>query len=145
MIKAYNEFNISVNKWLFEDLTCETKHLELYRKLDVKLFSSIHKSKSKSNYFILDVDKKDETLLKDIISKIKDNGVEDKFIRWVSETRGGYHIILDRNEMTGKFIHFIINSYSNLLQKNVIEFRKETMTPIPGLLQGGFEVKEYNL
>lgn len=143
MLKAYNEFNKDINNWTYNDLVSETKNLELYRRLDTKLFSAIHRCKSKYNYFILDVDKKDEELLTHIIESIKDNNVEDKFIRWISETHGGYHIILDRNEITGKFIHFIkANEKSKLTD---VEIRKETMTPTPGILQGGFVVKEYNL
>ncbi len=143
MLKAYNEFNKDINNWIYNDLVSETKNLELYRRLDTKLFSAIHRSKSKSNYFILDVDKKDEELLSHIIENIRDNAVEDKFIRWVSETHGGYHIILDRNEMTGKFIHFIKTNEKSKLSD--VEIRKETMTPIVGCLQGGFIVKEYKI
>ncbi len=141
MLKAYNEFNIIINKWLFEDLTCEIKHLELYRKLDIKLFSSIHKSKSKSNYFIIDIDKKDENLLKNILYVIPSKEFDyNNNIQWISETRGGWHIILNRNNETGKFIHELMNKHIP-----DVEFRKETMTPIVGCSQGGFVVKEYEL
>lgn len=145
MLKAYNEFAKVVNEWSYNNLVGDNKDLELYRRLDVKLFSSIHKSKSKSNYFILDVDKKDEILLTSILKIMKDNCIENESIRYITETRGGYHIILDRNETTGKFIHHFKNSYTYLFQENVIEFRKDMMTPISGLLQGGFVVKEYKI
>ena len=136
MLKAYTDFTENINKWNYENLKAndENKNLELYRKLDIKLFSSIHKSKSRSNYFIIDVDKKDEMLLLNILSNFKD--LSD--IRWVSETRGGFHVIANRNEVTGKIIHEIIKRRTEF-----IEFRKECMTPTPGTLQGGFVVKEY--
>ncbi len=136
MIKGYINFTESINKWNLENLKAKNKNLELYKKLDIKLFSSIHKSKSKSNYFIIDIDRKDIKLLNEILHIIYMKGsITD--ISWCSETRGGYHIILNRNNVTGKIIHEI------MMQKIPdVEFRKETMTPTPGSLQGGFVVKE---
>ena len=145
MLKAYNEFIKVVNEWSYNNLIGTEKDLELYIRLDIKLFSSIHKSKSQSNYFIIDVDRKDENLLKLILKDMENNGIKNESIRWMSETHGGYHIILNRNEITGKFIHFIQTNYSYMLKYNIIELRKETMTPTPGMLQGGFVVKEYKL
>lgn len=143
MIKAYKEFNININEWMCQDLLSEEKNLELYRKLDLKLFSAIHRSKSKSKYFILDIDKKDETLLKNILYFIHSkefNNDNLQHIQWISETRGGWHIILNRNDETGKIIHEIMQR-----KMEFVEFRKESMTPVAGCSQGGFVVKEYKL
>jgi hypothetical protein len=149
MIKGYIDFTESINKWNLENLKSKNKNLELYKKLDIKLFSSIHKSKSKSNYFIIDIDRKDESLLNYILNIIKNNErIDDTFecgnyckvsnVSWISETNGGYHVILNRNDVTGKAIH-------EIMMKNIpdVEFRKETMTPVVGSSQGGFVVKEY--
>lgn len=143
MLKAYKEFSININEWMCVDLLSENKNLELYRKLDLKLFSAIHKSKSKAKYFIIDIDKKDETLLKNILYFIHSKEFDSdnlQHIQWLSETRGGYHIILNRNNETGKIIHEIMKR-----KFEFVEFRKETMTPVPGTSQGGFVVKEYKL
>jgi len=157
MLKAYTEFVLDINKWLYESLKIKDPNLELYKKLDLKLFSAIHRSKSKSKYFIIDIDKKDEKLLKNIfyyIQNLEDkvkglhnvtlkfNGYEiiNENIRWISETHGGYHIILDRNNETGKIIPKIMER-----KLEFVEFRKETMTPVVGISQGGFVVKEYKL
>lgn len=151
MLKAYASFTESINKWNYENLvksnTVENINLELYRRLDMKLFSAIHKSRSRSCYFIIDVDKKVESLLENILNLLKDeienNSLKppmtvDDLVRWITITRGGFHIILDRNEITGKFIHRLMN-----MKIPFVEFRKETMTPVPGTLQGGFLAKEY--
>lgn len=149
MLKAYKEFNININEWICQDLLSDEKNLELYRKLDLKLFSAIHKSKSKSKYFIIDIDKKDKTLLNNILYLVTnkdfdtDENIKDvykNYIQFISETRGGYHVILNRNEETGKIIHEIMKR-----KMEFVEFRKETMTPIVGCSQGGFVVKEYKL
>ena len=140
MLKAYADFNENTNKWLYDSLKSENKNLELYRKLDTKLFSSIHRSKSKSNYFIIDIDKKDEILLKNVFYYISAKEYGDQNVQWISETRGGYHIILNRNNESGKIVHGIMER-----KFPDVEFRKETMTPIVGCSQGGFIVKEYKL
>lgn len=145
MLKAYMEFTKNINEWNYENLiksnVVEDSNLELYRKLDLKLFSAIHRSKSKSKYFIIDIDKKDETLLKNILYFIKNKKFEHpENIQWISETRGGYHVILNRNDETGKIIHEIMKR-----KMEFVEFRKETMTPVVGCSQGGFVVKEYKL
>lgn len=139
-LKAYGEFNKSINEWMLSDLRNSNHVLErdlsLYRRIDLKLFSAIHKSRSRSIYFIVDIDKKDGELLNFVISfePIK------PYITWISETRGGYHVILERNDTTGKYIR-------DLQTKHIeyIEILKEPMTPIPGALQGGFLVKEVKI
>ncbi len=139
MLKAYNDFIENTGKWNYENLKSENKNLELYRKLDIKLFSSIHRSKSCSNYFIIDIDKKDEVLFNNIYIFIQSKEWYDSpsVIKWISETRGGYHIMLERNNISGEIVHEIMKR-----KIESVEFRKEMMTPIPGTLQGGFVVKE---
>jgi len=142
MLKAYMNFTEDINKWNYENLMksniVEGANLELYRKLDLKLFSEIHRSKSKSKYFIIDIDKKDDILLKNILYFIGSDSA--LHVQWISETRGGYHIILNRNNKTGELIHEITKR-----KFEFVEFRKETMTPLVGASQGGFVVKEYKL
>lgn len=57
-------------------------------------------------------------------------------IKWISETHGGYHVIVERNDESGKIIYNDIRGMPN------VEILKEPMTPIPGVLQGNFEVVE---
>ncbi len=129
MLKGYDAFTSDINKWMYDSLKGEYKNLDYYRNLDVKLFSAIHRSKSRSYYFIIDIDKKDENILMNISMLLRDD------IRWVSETHGGYHLIVDKNENSGKMIHEKIGGMEN------VEILKNSMTPVPGTLQGGFEVK----
>ncbi len=143
MLKAYMEFTKNINEWNYENLIksniIEGSNLELYRKLDLKLFSAIHKSRSRSKYFIIDIDKKDKDLLENVLNFMHIQTIDPyKNIQFISETRGGYHVILNRNEETGKAIHEITKR-----KFEFVEFRKETMTPIVGCSQGGFIVKEY--
>ncbi len=127
-LKGYHMFMSDINKWIYESFVGESKNLELYRRIDIKLFSAIHKNRSRNLYFVIDIDKKDESILDSVIEKLKGN------IRWISETHGGYHLIVDKNYDTG------IAIYKNIVGTEWVEILKEPMTPVPGTLQGGFGV-----
>lgn len=127
-LKGYGEFIEDINKWIYESFKGESKNLELYRRIDVKLFSAIHKNRSRGLYFIVDIDKKDEAILDKI------TGLLMGHIEWVSETHGGYHVIVDKNNETGTII------YKNITGMEYVEILKEPMTPLPGTMQGGFKV-----
>lgn len=128
-LKGYGEFIEDINKWIYESFKGESKNLELYRRIDIKLFSAIHKNRSRGLYIVVDIDKKDETILDKITDLLNDN------IRWVSETHGGYHVIVEKNDDTGTII------YKNIIGMEYVEVLKDPMTPMPGTLQGGFQVK----
>lgn len=129
MLKGYGEFISNINKWIYESFKGES-NLELYRRIDVKLFSAIHRSRSRSLYRVIDVDKKDENILYNVTSLLEGN------IRHIMETHGGYHITVDKNNETGKIIFEKINGHMEY-----VEILNDPMNPIPGTLQGGFEVK----
>lgn len=127
-LKGYVEFIGDINDWIYESFKGESKNLEFYRKMDIKLFSAIHKNRSKGVYFVIDIDKKDEDILDRITKPLVGN------IRWVSETHGGYHIIVNRSYETGIII------YPDMVGIEYVEILKEPTTPIPGTLHGGFKV-----
>ena len=129
MLKGYEAFTSDINKWIYDSLKGECKNLDYYRNLDVKLFSAIHRSRSRSSYFIVDIDIKDKDVLDEIVALLQGE------IKWISETRGGYHLIVDKNKNSGTIMHTKIRGME------YVEILKEPMTAIPGTLQGGFEVK----
>ena len=129
MLKGYQAFTSDINKWMYSSLKGEYKNLDYYRKLDIKLFSAIHRSRSRSSYFIVDIDIKDDSIMTDISKLLGDE------IIWVSETHGGYHMIVNKNKNSGIIMHEKIRGM------DYVEILKESMTPLPGTLQGGFEVK----
>lgn len=128
-LKGYGEFISDINKWIYESFVGESKNLELYRRIDIKLFSTIHKNRSRPLYRVVDIDKKDEAILDKITGLLLGN------ITWVSETHGGYHIIVNKNDITGMII------YENIVGMEYVEVLKDPMTPLPGTIQGGFKVK----
>ncbi len=128
-LKGYGEFVENINNWIYDSFKGETKNLELYRKMDIKLYSAIHKNRSRGIFFVLDIDKKDESTLDEITEQLIGN------IVWISETHGGYHVIVSRSYETGIII------YKNMADIKNVEILKEPTTPIPGTLHGGFPVK----
>ncbi len=128
-LKGYGEFISNINKWIYESFKGDS-NLELYRRIDVKLFSAIHRSRSRSLYRVIDIDKKDESILYKVTSLLEGN------IRHIMETHGGYHITVDKNNETGRIIYEKINGHIE-----DIEILNEPMSPIPGTIQGGFQVK----
>jgi hypothetical protein len=127
-LKAYGKFIDCINHWMYDSFKGKSKNLELYRQMDIKLYSAIHKNRSRGLYFIIDIDKKDEYIFDRITGLLKGN------IRWISETHGGYHIIVDRNSETGMII------CSDMIDIEYVEILKDPTTPIPGTLHGGFKV-----
>ncbi len=128
-LKGYGEFISNINKWIYESFKGDS-NLELYRRIDVKLFSAIHRSRSRSLYRVIDIDKKDENILDNVTSLLEGN------IRHIMETHGGYHITVDKNNETGRIIYEKINGHMEY-----VEILDDPMNPIPGTLQGGFKVK----
>jgi len=128
-LKGHGEFISDINKWIYESFKGES-NLEFYRRIDTKLFSAIHKSRSRPLYRVIDIDKKDEDILDKVTSLLEGN------IKHIMETHGGYHITVDKNNETGRIIYEKIHGHMKY-----IEILDEPMNPIPGTLQGGFEVK----
>jgi hypothetical protein len=127
-LKGYGEFIEYINSWIYDSFKGESKNLELYRKMDIKLFSAIHKNRSRSLYFVIDIDKKDEAILDKITGPLEGH------VRWISETHGGYHVIVGKSYEAGMII------YPNMVGMEYVEVLKEPMSPLPGTLHGGFKV-----
>jgi hypothetical protein len=110
--------------------------LKKLRTLNDELISAIHRSNSRKPYLVIDVDHKDQALLLKILEQI------NYTYTWISETHGGYHIIISKTILTleiGKII------YNEVSAPPDIQISEEAMTPIPGTLQGGFQVKRFEI
>lgn len=135
IIKGFVKFNKEMIELIYEAMKQAITQYEVlestYEKIkgiNTMLYSAIHRSNNrKEKYLIIDIDAKDEKLLKKII--------EDISPMWITETRGGYHIIVSNRSIT-KNVYEILNREEHVEIKNA-------MTPIPGTLQGGFKVREY--
>ncbi|RLG16737.1 hypothetical protein DRN69_00185 [Candidatus Pacearchaeota archaeon] len=129
-IRAFNLFNKEINEWAYQAITSDKFDIKTFRKIDTKLFSALARSTSRQPYFIIDIDNKDKKTLNNTIELLKEH------IVWISETRGGYHIITRKNNESGYIIHNNLNN-----KENIEIFSKQGQTPVPGSLQGGFLVR----
>ncbi len=128
-LKGYADFIEDVNKMIYDSFKGESKNLDFYRRVDIKLFSAIHKNRSRRLFNVVDIDKKDEAILDEI------TGLLEGYISWITETHGGYHVITEKDYDANVIIHTKISGME------YVEILKEPMTPLPGTLQGGFKVK----
>lgn len=128
-LRGYREFIEDINKMIYDSFKGESKNLDLYRRIDVKLFSAIHKNRSRRLFIIVDIDKKDEAILDKVTDLLRG------YIIWVSETHGGFHVIANKEYDAGVII------YTQIAGMEYVEVLKEPMTPLPGTMQGGFRVK----
>lgn len=147
VVKGYHAFQQKMNQLMYE-ATKNSDVLEQFKDIDRFLFSEIHKAKGRRFCFLIDVDTKQKEVLKFLIDTFRD------YILWVTETRGGYHIIYrkegnkiqrtDKN-FTIKLLA-VVNTFCRTRElKKIVEFKRADnfVTPVWGCLQGGFKVREY--
>ena len=100
------------------------------------LHSNIHKSDAQGGdrYYDIDIDTKDPTLLEKVGTLLSPYR---HIIKMAIETRGGYHVVLERRRggVSIKSLYY----YSR--DSNVVEIKRDSMIPIPGTMQGGFPVR----
>ena len=138
-LKAYMLFTKQMNDLLYQAIKDPYRKYE-FNMIKKKLMSSIHKSNSRQPYILVDIDIKDIEFMKNIISDIEEKPV------WISETHGGYHLIYNKTSRVCKYLYQEIRvNLQKHIKDKTIEIQSEVMTPLPGILQGGHEVKEVKL
>lgn len=132
IIKAYFKLQEDMNQLLYQVMKRDENALYNFKKVHVHWFSALHRSRAKLKYWLIDIDEKDEELLKYVLQF----GFE---VKWISETRGGYHIIIPVNDENGKIL--FRDKVLSKLEK--VELKKNAMTPVVGTMQGGVLVRKY--
>mgnify|MGYP000507013891 CR=1 FL=1 len=148
-MKGFKTFNAEIIDLIYQTMVNPSVKRD-FRNLDTKLFSAINRSRSRKPYYIVDIDVKDEKLLNKILEVLSEDAV------WVSETRGGYHVIANNDNPYNR-IYSKVNKKTN--QREIIDYKThevifsepesrlieviyhQAQTPVPGSLQGGFVVK----
>jgi hypothetical protein len=130
-VYAWIKFQEETNKLFWQSYKNDKSALYQLKKLDVRWFSVLHRTPSRKLYWLIDVDGKNENLLDSLLKWLDDHVI------WVSETRGGYHIIVHCNHETQRILF-----RERLTEKfKDVELHKQVLTPLPGTLQGGFAVR----
>lgn len=101
-----------------------------------EVMSCVQKSKSRTVFVDFDIDDKNVNL-----KLLKEVGLpEDCYT--VVETRGGYHVLFDVRRFQGKDFPYW---YNNMKELFVVDQVQDQLLPVPGTIQGGFEVKFINI
>jgi len=131
-IKAWFRLINDMNNQLLQAMKDENA-FRRFSRIDVEWISALHKSVSRKLYWVIDIDEKDFTLLHYVLNS-------DIKFRRVIETKNGFHVIVHVNDENGKLL-FRDKIIDKLDGREFIELKKNPMVPVPGTLQGGFEVK----
>lgn len=99
-----------------------------------------------NRYIVVDIDRKDAELMVSVCDNV---GI--KHVRWISETRGGYHVIFNKNteSRANLYTHVMRNSQFDrdwdLKKDDLAVLSPQQGTPIPGFVQGDFAVKRVKI
>jgi len=127
--------------------------LENAHKVWKRYVANLHK-RVKRIFHVLDLDTKDENIFNEIMSEL------DKYKQpyFVIETRRGYHFVIDLRvfaedrKLAGKFFTEFVHRYvpekqkvlyeiENGNKKPLIEYQTQAMSPVPGTVYGGFNIR----
>jgi len=137
-IKAYSQF---VQKSI-EELTnsnAESKNY-FFKNIESKLFSYLQQSIGTKSLIDIDFDIDKEVEIVLLHKFLKDLDKNDcKY--YIIETKSGFHVLLDKSTLKHNFYLTIVNLNDQVIKGGEIVVNKNGMIPLPGTLQGGFEVK----
>ncbi|MFA4662982.1 hypothetical protein [Pyrococcus kukulkanii] len=130
VVKTLQDF---INLLAFQD----QENVNRLKKFNRIFLSNLQKSPGRKPYFIIDVDSKDTQLINYVIKQLNNYSIP---VEWISETKGGFHVIVKRD---GEWMEtFYKEVLPKLNHENVeVKLEKSILTPIPGTLQAGFPVK----
>lgn len=119
-----------------------------------EVMSCVQKSKSRTVFVDFDIDDKniDLTVLNDIFPPINSSRFPDKPYT-IIETRGGYHILVNSGYATAYMRSWNsrwmktqeVTWYKDIKAAYTVDQVQDQLLPVPGTIQGGFEVKFINI
>lgn len=141
-IKLQEELSDSLRAVL-DDSTIAEETKAKFSRMDSIFKGELHRNKSPSGveYVDLDVDTKDA----DNIFRLKDALINlniRQHIKFAVETRGGYHVVFDKKDVQQQLsdLHKFGRSTVGPDKKHWMSVHCDGMIPIPGTIQGGFQV-----
>jgi hypothetical protein len=152
-IKSYFNLQKDMNDKLYNVFNNDKVAIKGFRSLNKNYISCLMKNSiKKDRWYDLDVDTKDKQFIQDLETELF---LKNKYrdIIYKIETNGGYHYLFkfkDFPEQNRKTVYADIKTFNKCLKetlevtdKDLVELNSNSLIPIPGTLQGGFEVK-YN-
>ena len=144
-IKALKEFQKDVVELLFNLPYSES--LSPFAHLDSRLMNHYNRQRGTKNLIDIDFDIPEEgiSLLKDFLNELKRGGVPSNGLHVVS-TRSGWHVLIDMSYLQFNYPS-IVQKYHELAVEQFgtehieIVVNRNEMIPVPGTLQGDYEVR----
>ena len=133
MIKAYDQFQKKISSHYYQLVNGHDKDLQnskQIKRMDVHLYSAIQNQPSKIIFNNCDIDVLDRKVFDDLIYRL------NKYIQFATVTRGGWHIVYRPPGNKEVYEQKLKEKYPK-----IVEWRKDTLTPIWGTLQGGHLVQ----
>lgn len=147
-IKAFKEFNKTMNEYMFELAQCSINGQEIdnisnkINKMNNLLMTCYQKNVG-SKYWIdvdFDIPKEAFYLIEIFTNELKINNVN----YYIINTKNGYHVLLKKDTINYNFnetIKLVNEIASKKLNDFEIILNKNAMIPLPGTYQGDYEVK----
>lgn len=148
MIKAWGMMDRLMNSKLENELLHSQQ--QDFTCIESEFKSCVHKSIAEKLYIELDIDTKDVLIIQKINKNLKPI---KQYVSCVIETHGGYHVVINakipkelKNRLWKIFSdqEYMFKDYNvtgQLIDKKYIDLRNDPSPPIPGTVQGGFNVR----
>lgn len=139
---ALTEFYEKSNELLFSIRT-DRMVLNRLRSSDTLLMNCFQRSRNRRYYVDIDIDSENRKYALEALKSLIADFQKNEVVFHILETHSGYHILLEK-----KSIHYdytklvkVENTRLGSCNKGEVVVNTNEMVPIPGTLQGGFEVK----
>jgi hypothetical protein len=122
-----------------------------YTRMESDFKTCVHKSVAEKLYVELDIDTKDEIIVRKVIKLVRPM---EEHLRCIVETRGGYHVVMDNIHISKEQKSLLWRTFSTdeykfdghdvrgkPIRKSYVDVRSDPSPPIPGTIQGGFNVR----
>lgn len=132
MIVAHQNFITRMSKYhyqLIQGHDIDKQNSKQLKKMDVHMYSEIQNSPAKRSLSNCDIDTQDRRVFDDIVGYLKG------YIKFMTKTRGGWHIVYRSEGNAIVYKKRLKEVYAET------EWRKDTLTPVWGTIQGGVLVQ----
>jgi hypothetical protein len=151
---AYQQFETEMTRIFSEAISTQNSSvaMEAATRVESEFKGAVHRAISSAapHLLDLDVDTKEPALLDSLGRLFRECGVDAKLFA-VVETRGGFHVVMDKSvvsdamakihEFSRKTIFSDKDRNGKPITKRWMSVSGDGMIPVPGTLQGGFQVR----
>lgn len=140
-IRATREYIKKISDKVFNEIGCDYPDLKQFKYCDKLWLSEVQKAKYHSPLLDIDFDVSDYSVVKEFITKFNEKSKNN--VKYLIETKGGWHIILRKQDIGFNFHSIVTDLNDRVGSEEEVQINKNNMVPLPGTFQGGKEVRFY--